>query len=228
MALLMLLPACNRQSSRMEESGPPVSLQQDLAHHLVMENQYTRVYRVELPPGASTKLHRHDHDYVSVILTNAQLEGFSPGKPRTAAQREEGQVRFTPAGLIHGSVNTGKTTFGVLVVELLKPAGGDVGEPVTESEHSLDLGHGHIEDVVLNNSRVQATDLQIAPGMQTDEDAGVHPELLVWMADGELASGTSGEQLRGKKGEVSWLNADAGSLRNTGHHPAHLITVQFK
>ena len=223
-ALLMLVPACNRQSGEAGQRTQPVPVQQEEHHHLLMENDYVRVYRAELAPGATMKLHRHDDDYVAVYLTDAQLNESVPDKPVQRVRHEEGQVRFSPAPLTHRVTNTGNGVFRVLLVDLVKPAGGHASP---EGEHSLDLGHGHIEDVMLDNSRVRATNVQIAPGMQTDEDAGANPQLLVWMADGELASG-SGQQLRGSKGEVSWLGSNAGSLRNAGHAPAHVVTVQFK
>jgi quercetin dioxygenase-like cupin family protein len=226
---LLLLLACNRQSRTPEESGTPVPVEQEQHHHLVMQNDSIRVYRAELASGANMKLHRHDQDYVAVYLTDAQLKEFVPGKAVQLVRHQSGQVRFSQAPLTHSVSNTSNEAFRVVLVELAKPPGGKPSSQAPpEGEHSLDLGHGHIEDVLLNNSRVLATELQIAPGMETDENAGAHPRLLVWMDDGEVVSGAGGEPLRGKKGDVSWLNPNAGNLRNTGDHPAHLITLEFK
>ena len=228
-ASLLLLPACNRQSRAPEQNGTPVPVEQEQHHHLVMHNDYVRVYRAELAPGANMKLHRHDQDYVAVYLTDAELSEFVPGKPVQLVRHQSGQVRFSQAPLTHSVSNTSNEVFRVVLVELASPPAGKTGsQPPAEGEHSLDLGHGHIEDVLLNNSRVQATELQIAPGMGSDEDAGAHPQLLVWMDDGEVVSGAGGEPLRGKRGDVSWLNANADNLRNIGDHPAHLITLEFK
>jgi quercetin dioxygenase-like cupin family protein len=227
LAMAALLAACGRKPSAPEESGPPVPLQQDPTHHLVLENEYVRVYRVSLAPGASTKLHRHDRDYVSVILSNAQLAGFSPGRPRESIRRQEGQVRFTPAGLIHGNTNTGTSEFRCLVVELLKPLGDKAESQQAGGERALDIGHGHVEDVLLDNPRVRVTELQIAPGAGTDENAGGHPRLLVWLEGGELIA-EDGEQIRGSKGELSWLRPGGGRMRNAGHHPAHVMLLEFK
>ncbi len=226
-ALLIFLAACNRQSRRAEQNATPIPVDQEQHHHLLMTNDYVHVYRAELASGATMKLHRHDHDYVAVYLTDAQLEEFVPGKPVHLIRHQTGQVRFSQAPLTHRVTNTGGD-FRVIVAELMKaPSGRAENQPSPEGEHSLDLGHGHIEDVMLNNSRVQATDLQIAPGMRSDDDAGANPQLIVWVADGELASG-SGEHLHGKLGDVSWLNGNSGSLQNTGSQTAHVIAVQFK
>ncbi len=216
---------CNRQAGMAEENGPAISVEEEPTHHLLMENSYVRVFRAELPPGASTKLHRHVYAYVSVILTKAHLEGFSPGQSRQKLERSEGEVHFTPAGLVHGVVNTGSSPFRVVIVELLKDTNAAEGAP-PEAEHSLDLGHGHIEDVVLENAQVKVTDLQIAPGAQSDEYEDGKSRMLVWMDHGELLARDS--KLEGQKGQVTWIGSSAGALRNEGHHAVRVMVIEIK
>ena len=50
-------------------------------HHTVLENEYTRVFRVEIPPHEHTLIHRHDHDYVYVTLGDSEIENSITGKP---------------------------------------------------------------------------------------------------------------------------------------------------
>jgi len=201
-----------------------VPLNDDAALQLVLQNEYARVYRLQLAPGASTRAHRYDHDAVCVFLTGGLWERFAPGAPSHAARSEHGQVDFLQAGLIRGMRNTGNAVQRALLVELLQPA--PQRSESNQGERSLDLGHGHIEDVLLDNSRLKATEMQIAPMMESDEDAGGHPELLVWLADGELARGS--QIMRGREGEVTWVGGGTGPLHNAGMEQAHVITLEFK
>src|SRR6266496_586448 len=37
-------------------------------HRLALENQYVRVFKVDVPPHESTLMHRHRHDYIFVTF----------------------------------------------------------------------------------------------------------------------------------------------------------------
>ena len=41
-----------------------VEITAEPSHHLALENNYVRVFKVEVAPHAATLMHRHRHDYV--------------------------------------------------------------------------------------------------------------------------------------------------------------------
>ena len=64
-----------------------VEITSEPSHHPVLENEYIRVFKVEVARHASTLMHRHRHDYVFVTLGDAHVSKRSrrqaAGGPQT-------------------------------------------------------------------------------------------------------------------------------------------------
>lgn len=57
-----------------QQSTPSeVPVEKEPHHHLVFENEYVRVFKVEVPPHESTLVHRHSRDYVVVTIGDADV-----------------------------------------------------------------------------------------------------------------------------------------------------------
>src|SRR5215471_18820221 len=84
-------------------------------HHLKIENEYVRVYDVEVPPHENTLLHQHDHDYTYVSLGPSDVVNAVLNKPEIHLQLKDGETHFTRGGFAHVARN--------LAIELLKPQG---------------------------------------------------------------------------------------------------------
>jgi quercetin dioxygenase-like cupin family protein len=99
-------------------------------------------------------------------------------------------------------------------------------------ERALDLGHGHLEDVVVDNQQIRVTEVQILPGAETDASSGRLPQVLVSLSDAEfenIANGKSGGRMKMKSGEVLWVpRGDVHTLRNAGGQLARYVAVDFK
>ena len=54
-----------------------VPIDKEPSHHLVFENEYVRVFSVEVAPHSETKYHQHDRDYVWVALGDSKIKYFS-------------------------------------------------------------------------------------------------------------------------------------------------------
>jgi quercetin dioxygenase-like cupin family protein len=83
-------------------------------HHLVLENKFIRVFRVEVPPGETTLLHRHNHDYVYVTLGASDLDNRVQGKPAAHVQLQDGETRFLPGNFAHAVRDLATTPSGTL------------------------------------------------------------------------------------------------------------------
>src|SRR4030081_3047439 len=60
--LFLLIPfLAARTANEVEITSEP-------SHHFFLENEFVRVFKVEVAPHASTLLHRHRHAYVVVTL----------------------------------------------------------------------------------------------------------------------------------------------------------------
>jgi len=92
-------------------------------HHLKIENEYVRVYYVEVPAHGNTQLHQHDHDYIYVSLGPSDVVNAILDKPEIHLQLQDGETHFTRGGFAHVARNLADTPFRNVTIELLKPQG---------------------------------------------------------------------------------------------------------
>jgi quercetin dioxygenase-like cupin family protein len=92
-------------------------------HHLKIENEYVRVYYVEVPPHENTQLHQHDHDYLFVTLGDSDVINAVRDKPEVHLVLKDGETHFTRGGFAHVARNLADTPFRNITIELLKPQG---------------------------------------------------------------------------------------------------------
>ncbi len=92
-------------------------------HHLKIENEYVRVYYVEVPPRENTQLHQHDHDYIYVSLGPSDVVNAIVNKPEIHLQLKDGETHFTRGGFAHVARNLADIPFRNVTIELLKPQG---------------------------------------------------------------------------------------------------------
>ena len=90
-------------------------------HHLKIENEYVRVYYVEVPPHDETQLHQHDHDYLFVTLGDSDVMNAVLDKPEVHLTLKDGETHFTRGGFAHVARNLADTPFRNVTVELLRP-----------------------------------------------------------------------------------------------------------
>jgi hypothetical protein len=90
-------------------------------HHLKIENEYVRVYYVEVPPHENTFLHQHDHDYLFVTLSDSDVVNAVRDKPEVHLVLKDGETHFTRGGFAHVARNQAYTPFRNITIELLKP-----------------------------------------------------------------------------------------------------------
>ena len=209
-----------------DETAVPVS--QEPHHHLVLENDYTRVYDVTVPAHESTLMHRHDNNYLGVILTPAEVENSVLGRPSSASRVGKGEVRYAVAPLTHRVTDNGDTPFRNVTIEILKKKSRKEMPP----ERGLEIGHGGLTDTVVDNSEVRVQDVQIAPRGMLHKHTHKYPFLVVALTDLELHNMPKGKpaaMVHQKAGEVKWIAAGSThEMMNAGQAEAHFIEVEFK
>jgi quercetin dioxygenase-like cupin family protein len=89
------------------QTAPEVEITSEPSHHLVVDNEHVRVFKVEVAPHTSTLMHRHRHDYVFVTLGDAHLSNEVEGKSPVDLKLADGETRFTAGNFAH--VASGKT-----------------------------------------------------------------------------------------------------------------------
>jgi quercetin dioxygenase-like cupin family protein len=211
------------------DSTTAVPTSQEPHHHLLLENAYTRVYDVTLPPHQATLLFRDDSDYLAVIMEPGDVQNEVAGRSAGTGHAGKGEVRFVAAPITHRLVNKGDTPFRNLTIQILKklPA-----QKETEPERGLDIGHGGLSDLVVDNSEVRVQDVQIAPGGMLHKHTHKFPFLVVALTELDLHNMPQGKpatMVHQKTGDVKWIGpGTTHEMMNMGKQEAHFIEVEFK
>jgi quercetin dioxygenase-like cupin family protein len=103
---------------------PVNAISQAVGTRLLFENERVRVWDLQLPPGASTGLHRHDTDFLYVVIGDGELQTrFADGTADPPRSMHDGDVRFREVGegIVHAGVNVGTQPWRNIVVELKRP-----------------------------------------------------------------------------------------------------------
>jgi hypothetical protein len=84
-------------------------------YKLLFENQYTRVYDIQIPAGTKEPQHTH-HDRVVVCLNGAKLKHLMPDGREEPSTLKTGEIAWRKGGT-HIGQNLGKTDLWVIAVE---------------------------------------------------------------------------------------------------------------
>jgi quercetin dioxygenase-like cupin family protein len=201
-------------------------------HHVVLQNQYVRVFKVELAPRDQIQMHRHDHDYVFVTVGATEIENDVAGKPPATLKLQDVDTRFLPGGFSHVVKNLANTPFRNVTVEFLqdekarKTPSAKWGE-----ERGVDILEGGTQDILFVKDGVRVTDVQLQPGASIPKHRHAGPHLVVSLSDYELRSdvvGKSSKTMQQKTGDVSWVPGGyTHTLTNSGKQSARFITLEF-
>jgi hypothetical protein len=119
LGLAALLLVAN-QSPRANQAVP---IPEEHHHHFVMENEYVRVYEVEVPAHEATLMHQHDRDYVYIVIGDADVTNQVQGKQGAKLHLSDTAVNFSKGPFAHVATNDGDKPFRNVTIELLKPQG---------------------------------------------------------------------------------------------------------
>jgi hypothetical protein len=101
----------------------PVPLSDEPHHRLVLQNSFTKVYNVTVPPLDATLLHQHDYPYLYVVLGPADLINAIQGKPELHQVLQDGDVHYTAGHFAHVARTDSGTAFHNITIELLHAQG---------------------------------------------------------------------------------------------------------
>jgi hypothetical protein len=101
----------------------PVPISEEPHHRLVLQNDFTRVYNVMVPPLDTTLLHQHDHPYLYVTLGPADIINAIVGKPELHQILQDGETHYSPGSFAHIARTDAGMPFHNITIELLHPQG---------------------------------------------------------------------------------------------------------
>jgi quercetin dioxygenase-like cupin family protein len=213
--------------------GPTVEIPADATHQLKIENQYIRAYYITIAPQQSTLMHHHGYDYVAVALGHTVIDSTAPDGAVKHIVLEDGDVRYTPAGLIHAVTDMAATPFHNATIELVQNHGHPVcvnncaSDPRAKdwpplTEESKLIGYGE-------TFRILETIIKPQQTVSTDEP---FPHLVVMVTDMHAHTGppgSGGTDVNQKAGEMIFHGGHPNhGLTNTGAQDMRLIVMEFK
>ena len=214
------------------QTPPEVEITAEPSHHLVLENEYVRVFQVELAPHAATLMHRHRHDYFFVALGDSHVSNEVEGKPPAELTLADGETRFTPGNFAHIARNLSARPFRNVTIELLqdeKLRTAPSRWPMEGGDKNFPGGHMKILSV-RDGARVSEIGLQ--PGATQASHSHDGPFLVVAITDLDLRSDREGQRaisIHLKAGDIKWLPGGyTHTLTNTGTRASRHVIVEFK
>ncbi len=224
--LLALTVSAQTPAAEVEITAEP-------SHHLALQNQYVRVFQVEVPPNSATLMHRHRHDYVFVTLGPAEISNQVAGKPPVTLKLQDGEVRSVDGNFAHIARNLAPTPFRNVTIELLQNEKAHTTPPPSwDDDRSLQVLHGGTQEIlfVKDGVRVSETELQIAGSVPKHHHA--HPHLVIAVTDLLLRNDVPGKpasNIEMKSGDVKWVEAGiTHSITNVGNAEAKFVTLEFQ
>jgi quercetin dioxygenase-like cupin family protein len=215
-----------------------VEITSEPSHHLVLENDYVRVFDVTVVPKASTLIHRHDNDYLFVTLGDSNLINARVGEKPAALQLKDGDVRFTPGHFAHAAINNADRPFHNITIELLKPP-----TNVKTCTESCDVNPECADRAstscvsgkkLISSDQWSVSLVTMPPSSRIEKHTHIAPHLVVPISNLDLASvssaGDMGASIGIKRapGEINWVSAGVTHvLYNNGSHPARFVVLEF-
>lgn len=217
-----------------------VEITSEPSHHLVLQNEYVRVFDVTVAPKAKTMIHRHHSDYLFVTLGDSDVSSARVGEKPAQLILKDGEVRFTPGGFAHAAINNSEQPFHNITIELLKPstsvkacsencaeligctADASGAAPATPACPNL------IDRISSDQWKVSW--LQLPPSAVIQDHSYKGPHLLVAVTPLELTSeiGGVGTPIKRDVGGLIWApTGTAETLKNNTAKTAQIIILEF-
>ena len=184
LVLFLLIPFLAAQTtSEVEITSEP-------SHHLVLENESVRVFKVEVTPHALTLMHRHRHDYVFVTLGESHVSNEVENKSPVDVKLSDGETRFVPGNFAHVARNLSDQPFRNVTIELMqdeKLRQTPSHWPDETGEKTFDGGHSKIL-FVKDGVRISEVDLEpggCSASVRIEQEGASVVDRTAWVAVAE-------------------------------------------
>ncbi len=208
-----------------------VEITSEPSHHLALENEFVRVFKVEVAPHVATLMHRHRHDYLFVTIGDSHVSNEVAGKSPVDLKLADGDTHFAAGNFAHIARNLADTAFRNVTIEILQ----DDKLRDVPSSWKEDSGEraftGGRKKVLFVKDGVRVSESSLDPGATVPSHRHTGPYLMVAVSDLELRSDEEGKTpipLKLKSGDIKWMPGGyTHTLTNTAGKPARLVTAEF-
>ena len=218
-----------------QQAQAPVEVSSEPHHHQVLENMFVRVFAVSVDPGESTLMHHHGRDYLSVSIGDAQVTNTKQGAQPVAMSFKDGDVRFTPAGLVHAVSNTGSTPFRNRTIELVGPT---TNQKACTESCSIPVPCNSADKTMCVTVTKLMTADQWSVTLVTSPPGAVYPQhthlanfLTIPLTDADITRKNQDQPeqaVHSRTGELTWNNPVVHTLTNSGKTTAKTVVLEFR
>ncbi len=214
-----------------QTTAVPITAEQH--HHLVLDNQYVRVFDVTVPPGDPTLLHQHDFDYIFVTLGDSDISNERQGAAPVEIKLADGDTHFTKGGFAHVARDLAPTPFHNITIELKQPQGD--AKPSTEPP-SRYCNHRSktacvAERYLFCTDKLCASDVTMGAKAATIRHSHNADHMVIALTDLDMTDQIEGKPAVHrlmKRGEVAYFPAGLTHRLVNGPHSCRFITLQFR
>ncbi|MGH9705004.1 MAG: hypothetical protein ACRD4K_16640 [Candidatus Acidiferrales bacterium] len=220
----------------------PAALTSEPHHHLKLENDFVRVFYMEVAPQQSTLLHQHDNPYVYVVLGSARFTNKALDKKPVDVALKDGQIRYSAENPVHVATNPMETPFRNVTIEFLKPQGEakNLCEIVVEHKplncppggavHATKPAAGQSTSVPeFETEEVKASLVRLGDKAQAAIAADAPDTLIVALENSALKVTQQGKPATLRPGGVAWIaRGSEATISNTGQSIARYLAIEFK
>jgi quercetin dioxygenase-like cupin family protein len=233
MSVLPVVLLATLLSSSPTKTPQEVEITAEPSHHLVLENQYVRVFQVEVAARSATLLHRHRYDYIFVALGPSEISNEVEGKPPVTLKLQAGEVRFAAGNFAHIARNLSNESFRTVAIELLQGSkAGSGADSADKDVHSLRVLHGGTEEILFVKDGVQVSEVELQVAGVQPKHQHAKKELVVAVTDFVLRNDVVGKatsNVEMKAGDVKWIEGGfTHTVTNVGQGPAKYIALEFQ
>ena len=218
-------------SAALAQQQQSVEITSEPSHHLVLQNEYVRVFDVTVAPKATTLVHRHNHDYLFVTLGDSDVVSARPGEKPVALLLKDGEVRFTPGNFAHAAINNSDRPFHNTTIELLKPS-----TNVKTCADSCDDLSTPCAGVCAQRRKLISSDqwsvwmITVPATAQAEKQLQALPQLVVPVSNLEFGTqaGSTDTPLKRSPGQIDWLpSRPMHALINNAKTSVRFVALEF-
>jgi quercetin dioxygenase-like cupin family protein len=203
----------------------PVPVELEPMHQVKFQNDFVRVFDVNVPAGSTSQPHTHMYDGIRVDISNGQISEAVMGGGNPSSKVRFGETVFTARSspMTHTITNGGSSPIRSIFIEFLLPkkkSSGDI--------QLLSANH----EVTFENSRVRVNKLTLTAGDSTMLHTHSVPTIAIALQDGKIEFSTlsgAAKMLEVKAGDAVWQGAGTTHIvRNAGTGAFEAIEIEIK
>ena len=216
------------------QEAPVEDIGHEPHHHLVLQNEFVKVYEVNLPARDRFPRYRNDADELTVVLGNATTVTASPGQADVLEFQKDGQLHFSSSA-VQEVRNIGQTPFRSVSIDFRHPQTGArnlcaralAGRPLqcpTAEPSKLKFE----DQPQLETDQLRVTTLRVAPRGSAPIGNRKRDELIVAVDEMAVVNARSVKNLQ--SGDSIWLGRKEKprNLKNIGDKEARAVILEFK